>query len=448
MRILIVNLPWHRDGKRGVRAGSRWPFTAPIEKDGSIRYIPFPFFLAYTATLLKKEFSETRLIDAIAEGFSRKKAIADIQAFKPSLLLIETSTPSFDNDIKIIKEIKKILPSCRITLCGPHSGFFADSIINKYPFIDYIIIGEYEYTMLDLARQLDKGLSLDSVAGLVFRKRGLCVINKSRKVVTDLNLLPWPERESLSMYKYNDGFARMPVPNVQILSSRGCPFSCIFCLWPQTIYQNHQYRRRNPVDVVDEIDFLVKKYSFKAVYFDDDIFNADASHVLGICKEMKRRNIRVPWAAMGRADLMNKQLIEELASAGLFAIKYGVESADKRILEFARKNIDLEKTRQNIKATKECGIKVHLTFCLGLPGETIGTIKETAKFIKDTQPDSLQVSFATPFPGTKLYDYLQSQGKAFSKKWSDYDGNDISIIRNDKLNPEYLKRIKALLERD
>jgi len=448
MRILLVNLPWESDGKRGVRAGSRWPFTAQPESNGSIHYIPFPFFLAYTAALLKKEFPLTRLIDAIAEGFSRKKVYADIQAYKPELLLVETSTPSFENDIKIIHELKKKLPNCRIALCGPHAGFFADRILNKFLFIDYIIIGEYEFTMLALAKRLDKGLRLDVVSGLAFRQNGVSVINKLREANPDLDVLPWPERESLPMYKYNDGFARMPVPNVQILSSRGCPFSCIFCLWPQTIYQNHQYRRRNPVDVADEMDFLVKRYGFKAVFFDDDIFNADPGHVLGICREIKKRKIKVPWAAMGRADLMDKRLLEELVSAGLFAIKYGVESADEGILDFVRKNIDLEKTRKIISATKKCGIKVHLTFCMGLPGETITTIKKTAKFIKDTRPDSLQVSYAIPFPGTKLYEYLQSQNMEFSKKWSDYDGNRIPIIKNYKVSPEDLERIRVTLKRN
>lgn len=448
MRILLVNLPWERDGRRGVRAGSRWPFTTQPKSDGSIHYIPFPFFLAYTAALLKKEFPSTRLIDAIAEGFSRNKVYRNIQAYKPKLLLVETSTPSFENDIKIIHQIKKTLPHCLIALCGPHAGFFADRILNKFLFIDYIIIGEYEFTMLALAKHLDKGLNLDTVSGLAFRKEGRNVINKLREASSDLDALPWPERESLPMYKYNDGFARMPVPNVQILSSRGCPFSCVFCLWPQTIYQGHQYRRRNPADAADEMHFLVKRYGFKAVFFDDDIFNADPRHVLGICREIKKRKIKVPWAAMGRADLMDKRLLEELASAGLFAIKYGVESADQGILDFARKNIDLEKTRKIISATKKCGIKVHLTFCLGLPGETISTIKKTAKFIKDTRPDSLQVSYATPFPGTKLYDYLQSRGKAFSGRWSDYDGNSLCVIKNDKLDPERLEKIRVTLERD
>lgn len=437
-----MNLPWILNGRLGVRAGSRWPFTSQPKKDGRIYYIPFPFFLAYATALLKKERKNARLIDAIAEGIGEQRAIEEILSYKPELLVVETSTPSFHNDIRIIQNIRKKIPDSRIALCGPHASIFPDRILNEYDFIDYILVGEYEYTLLDLVNRLEFGSSLSSIAGLAYREDVVVRINRPRLTINNLDSLPWPEREDVPIYKYNDGFAGMPQPNVQIWTSRGCPFECTFCLWSQTIYREHRYRKRNPIDVIDEMEYLIKKFNFKAVYFDDDVFNLERNHALTICEEIKKRKIKIPWAIMARADLMDEEFLKNLVNAGLYAIKYGVESADQNILNFCKKNMNLVKTRQAIKFTKKMGIKVHLTFCLGLPGETRRTIEKTIEFIQDTKPDSLQFSFVTPFPGTAYFKYMKDNGLLLSEDWSDYDGNRKCIIKTENLDNQDLEGIK------
>jgi radical SAM superfamily enzyme YgiQ (UPF0313 family) len=129
--------------------------------------------------------------------------------------------------------------------------------------------------------------------------------------------------------------------------------------------------------------------------------------------------------------------------AGLYAIKYGMESADQNLLNFCKKNMDLDKAYRIIKVTKKLGIKVHLTFCLGLPGETRQTIQKTISFIQEVQPDSLQFSFATPFPGTEYFAYLEQKGWILSKDWSDYDGKYKCIINTQELSGADLERIKV-----
>ena len=256
-----------------------------------------------------------------------------------------------------------------------------------------------------------------------------------------LDELGWPEREGLPMYNYNDAFAGLPRPNVQVMSSRGCPFDCTFCLWPQTIYGRFRVRRRSPEDIVAEIKFLLRRYGFKAVYFDDDVFNADREHVRDICRLIKQENIGVPWAAMAHAGLMDKELISLCAGSGMFAVKYGIESANRDILKNCRKNLDIDKAEEVIRETKKAGIKVHLTFCLGLPGETKQTLRQTAEFIKRIAPDSFQCSRATPLPGTEYFELCRAYGKLPSEAWADYDGNKGFIFDGTEMPVDSIERL-------
>ena len=426
-----------------MRAGSRWPFTLHPEKDGRIYYIPFPFFLAYAASLLKREGKRARLVDAIAEEISEQELIGRLKDYNPALILVETSTPSFASDLRIIGNIHNNLPACRIALCGPHASVFPEEILNDHHLIDYLLVGEYEYTLLELVNHLENSLSLESISGLAFRENQKVRINRPRPTIDNLDILPWPEREDLPIYRYNDSFAGLPVPNVQIWSSRGCPFQCTFCLWPQAIYKERRYRKRSPEDVVDEMEYLIKRFNFRAVYFDDDIFNIDREHLLTVCSQIIDRKIAIPWAGMARADLMDEELLERLAKAGLYAVKYGIESASHDILTRCKKSMDLARAGRMIKLTKRLGIKVHLTFCLGLPGETKDTAQETLDFIENVRPDSLQASFATPFPGTEYFKYAKGEKTLLSEDWSDYDGNQKCIIKTQGLASRELEEIRT-----
>lgn len=442
MRIILLNLPWHQNNRWGVRAGSRWPFTSEPEDNNYIKYIPFPFFLAHAASLLKSENNEIKLIDAIAQGLDEQKVMDEVTVYNPNLIVIETSTPSFDNDIEIAYRVRNRISNSSIVLCGPHATTCANDILGKYDFVDYILMGEYEYTLLDLVNSLEKSANLNNVSGLAFKNNHAVVINRSRPTIKNLDGLPWPEREENVIYKYNDGFAGLPVPNVQMYSSRGCPFHCTFCLWPQVLYGEHKYRKRNPVKVAEEMDWLIKKFNFKAVYFDDDVFNIDKAHVANICREIMKRKIKVPWAVMARADLMDEKLLSLLSNAGLYAVKYGIESANDNILRICKKNLNLARAEEMIKYTKKLGIKVHLTFCLGLPGETEQSIQDTVNFIAETKPDSLQFSLATPFPGTSYFRYLEKKGIRLSENLVDYDGNNKYVGGQQELISLDLERLK------
>ena len=143
-----------------------------------------------------------------------------------------------------------------------------------------------------------------------------------------------------------------------------------------------------------------------------------------------------------RADLMDEELLSLLASAGLYAVKYGIESANRKVLELCKKDLNLDKAQKMIAYTKKSGIKVHLTFCLGLPGETKQSVQDSINFIAATKPDSLQFSLATPFPGTDYFRYLEKSGSKLSKNWAEYDGNHKYILENQELSNLDLERLQ------
>lgn len=435
LKILLLNLPWQKGGKWGARAGSRWPHIKDDPEEGS--YLPFPFFLAYSTSLLRKHDFQAYLIDAIAEKIIEDKLLDCIHQIAPDLLVVETSTPSLNYDLALLEKIGN--KNFKIALCGPDMNIRNPEFLKTHKFINYVLFGEYEYTLLNLVKNLSHNKWLKDVNGLIYRDGYDVNVNPPAQLV-DLDTLPWPLREGLPMHKYLDTPGSIPLPSVQMLASRGCPFGCNFCLWPQVMYHGNKYRARNIADVIDEMGFLVIKMGFKSVYFDDDTFNVGKERMLKFCQEIKSRGLeKIPWAIMARADLMDEEILTQMKKAGLTAIKYGVESASQKLLNNCGKNMDLKKAEEMILFTKSLDIKTHLTFTFGLPGETRSTIQKTMDYVLKLRPHSVQFSITTPFPGTNYYHQLDKKGFIVNKNWDDYDGNFKSVIKLDSLSSKDLE---------
>lgn len=400
--------------------------------------MPFPFFLAYATAVLEKNNIDVDLVDAIAEGDDHDAFMSKVKRYDPDLVLIETSTPSIYVDLAIAREIKERNDSM-IALSGPHVSALPEEIMKNNDFVDFVLIGEYEYTLMDLVECLEKKRELRDVKGLAHREDSRIQVNPRRPLISNLDELPWPARHFLPMYNYTNAFCDLPTPDVQMWASRGCPFRCIYCMWPRIMYGGPSYRTRDPVKVVDEMEWLIDKYKFRSVYFDDDTFNIGKKRILKLCEEIKKRKIDIPWAIMARADTSDEETLKAMRDAGLFALKYGVESGVQELADNAKKDLDLNRVRETVKITKELGIKVHLTFTFGLPGETFETVEKTMNFAKELDPDSCQFSIVTPFPGTELFDLAEKNGWLITKDWSKYDGACSAVIRTENLTPEDLE---------
>lgn len=434
MKVFLTNPPWIVDGRSGVRAGSRWPH---LKSEDEHDYLPFPFFLAYAAAVLKRAGYEVKLSDAIAGEQSLEEFFGQISTFGADVLVIETSTPTLDYDLALIAKIRQFFHNDLI-LVGPEGNIYQSAFLADHPLVTFVLVGEYEYTLLELVQHREARASLQNVAGLIYRDRdGKVVVNPRRPLIKNLDQLPWPFRAHLPMTKYEDRPGGIPAPSAQMLASRGCPYRCGFCAWPQLMYGGNTYRARNVKDVVDEMQYLAEK-GFKSVYFDDDTFNIGRRRMLDFCKELRERNLGFPFAIMARADTIDREVLVEMKSAGLHAVKYGVESGVQPLVDNINKDLDLEKVKEIVALTKSLEIFTHLSFTFGLPGETKKTIQKTIDFARQLDPDSVQFSITTPFPGTTYYQTLRTKNHIVSDQWSDFDGNYRSVIRTEALNPDDL----------
>ncbi len=427
MTILLAYPPF----KEGARSG-RWPGASDFK---NLYFFYPPWFLAYATALLEENGIEVSLIDAVAEDLSNEEFLERVKKISPELLIVETSTSTFDKDMVLMRRIKEEV-GCQIALSGPHVTALTQEVMTQNPFIDFVLTGEYELTALELAQKL-KLERYYNILGLAFRKNKQIKINPRRPLIQDLDDLPFIARHFLPMDRYNEAFAK--VPNQQMLTSRGCPFRCVFCLWPQTLF-NRTTRFRRPEKVVDEMEFLWNEYKPREIYFDDDTFTLFPKHVLGVCEEIKKRKLDLEWCCMGHGDI-SKEVLMEMKSTGCTGVKFGVETASPEVMKKINKAIDLERVKNFVKTAKAIGIRTHATYMIGLPGDTKESIMQTFKFALDLKTDSFQLSIATPFPGTEFYEQAKKEGWLVTDDFSRFNGNKESVVSYPQLKKEEIDKL-------
>ena len=428
MNVLLFN----PSGKIFNARSSRW--GGKVNRSGVI--VP-PIFLATACGLLLKNNIDTKIIDAAASRFSWKEL--DKWLDSDSLVVFEVSTPSINNDSKIAHAIKQRY-RCKIVYAGWHVSALPQETLKDYP-VDFVCIGEYEFTLLELCQILKQGqLKKDSyigVKGLAFsNEKGDTVINAPRELI-DLDTLPFPSYEQLPINKYHDPITRRR-PYMSILSSRGCPYKCAFCIAPQVIY-GHRVRYRNPAKVADEIQLLKERFGVKEIFFDDDTFTLNKDHVLSICSEIKARRIHIEWSCFARTDTIDETMLSNMKEANCYMLRFGIETLDDAVLSRIGKDINIETIKKSLLMAKDYGMKIHATVMFGYPGETKETIARTLNFIKKSDIDFAQFSIATPYPGTQFYKECKEKNLLTSNNWDDYDGTSNTVVKLNSIEPDYLK---------
>lgn len=437
MRIALVNPPWSRLGHYGVRAGSRWPH---FEADGT-GYMPYPFYLGYSASLLENAGFEICLLDGCASRELDAAFLSRVRRFDPQIIVQENATASIDVDLRWAETFKRETEA-RVLMTGHHVGQMRDGL-DRYPFLDALAGGEWEYTVLEYCERVRDGRPLDGTLGLTHRRAdGAAVVEERRPNITNLDDLPFPHRRTLDMSAYADNPMDQPEPIAQLLGSRGCPYKCDFCVWPQVVYEDNKYRTRSARNMADEVESLFRKSSFRygSYYFDDDTFNIGDKRLSEFADELASRGLaNTPWSAMCRADTLKKPTLEKLRNAGLRAVKYGVESGNQEIVNGIQKNLDLRKLRDMMTFTHSLEIRTHLTFSFGHIGETRETMQQTLDLALELDPYSVQFSIATPFPGTRFYAYAAKNNLLKTLDYGAYDGMSRGVVRTEKLSAEELE---------
>lgn len=379
------------------------------------KYPQPPLGLASLAAVLEKNDYKVEILDANALQLSEYEIVK--KADNADIIGITAMTPVINSAIRIAKGIKQNNPNSAIILGGPHATILPEDILNNVCEVDIIVRGEGEETIVELCDALENNSSIETLHGITYRNNNTIKNTPSRPPIMNLDSLPFLAYHLLPLdkYKLHPPHGR-EYPFMALLASRGCPYNCIFC--SKSVFGS-KFRGQSPERIVDEIVYLKERFGIKEITFYDDVFTLKQKRTMQLVKELKERNLDIPWTCEARVNLVTEELLKEMKKAGCYMIAYGIESGNQMILNTLRKNITIEQIKSAIEATRKAGIQSVGYFMLGSPGETPETIRQTIDFAKSLDIDFAQFSVTTPFPGTDLYDLYLSSGNK-NTKWDDF----------------------------
>lgn len=402
MKILLINPPY---------TGNINTWT-PDSTNQAIGKQP-PLGIAYLASALRENGYPVEILDINALDLSREEVSRKILKIRPDIAGITVMTLLSQNAIKVARLIKEIDKNIKVVVGGPHLSIFPKETLS-FDCIDYGIYGEGEGAFSELVKKIDSNSPCDKVGGLIYRNNGEVVINNVA-IIDDLDKLPYPAVDLLPLERYS--LANALHPFASIVTTRGCPSRCGFCLRDP---MNLKFRLRQPNLVVEEIKERINKFGAREINICNDSLTINRGHIEGICNELLKRRISVRWQGPSRVDTVTPELLKLMAKSGCHALRYGVESGSQDMLYRMKKSITLEKIRNAFKWTKEAGIETMAYFMLGYIGETPETMQQTIDFAKELSCDGAIFSIATPLPQTELFTEAVKDGLVDSQYWRNF----------------------------
>lgn len=391
-----------------------------------------PLNLAYSASLLEKNGFEVNLIDAPALGYDVKKTLNIVEKVKPDLVVINSAGVTSFYDLHFAEQIKTRADTI-VSITGPHLTLNPEIALQKND-IDIVIRGEIEYTVLELSQKLSE---FKDVKGIAFKKDNKIIMTPKRPPIVNLDKLPFPAFYLLPMKKYRYSMFKK-TPFTTCLTSRGCPFSCIYCPYPHG-YGNF-WRGRSPENVLDELIWLKNEFKIKSLLFRDQVPTFDMKRAEKIYDGMIKEGLDIEWRCETRVDRVTKKLLMKMKKSGCVGVHFGVESGDPKILKNVGKrgDVSIDLIKKTFKEAKEVGLSVIGYFLIGLPGETKDTIKKTIELAKELNADESWFNSPVPYPGTKLHEIARKKDWILTYDLEKYSGTEV-VMRTDDLSEEDIK---------
>lgn len=437
MKVLFLNPSFLPNYSRSSRSPA-------VAKSATLYY---PIFLSYAAGALKADGFEVLLIDAPAMRLSRDEVLKKVCEWGPDFSVVDTSTPSIENDVKIAEEIKEKTGS-PICLVGTHVSALPEETLKLSEQIDFIAVKEYDYTVREIARELKEKKQLtegdkNSIKGIAFHGAKKIRITEPRSFIKNLDEIPFVSKiykEFLSdcINSYFYGSTQYPV--MTILTGRGCPYSCAYCVYPQTLV-GHKYRLRSVEKVVDEMEYIAHTFpQVKEIFIEDDTLTVNQDRCHHLADEIIRRDLKVTWTTNSRADVDLSTLVA-LKKAGLRLLCVGFESGDQKVLDNIGKKLSPVQMIEFGKNAKKAGVLVHGCFLVGNQGETKETLKKTMDLALQINPDTAQFYPLMVYPGTKAYNWAHKNGYITAQNWRDWlteEGLHKSVVSTPQLSSKDL----------
>jgi anaerobic magnesium-protoporphyrin IX monomethyl ester cyclase len=395
-----------------------------------------PLGIAYVAAVLERQ-SKVCIIDSPTEGWGnlqqvdgtkyrvglKNEEIKDrIGQWSPDVVGINIPFSGWSKGaFEVASIVKKIDKDIVTVLDGQYPSARPEECVTD-PNIDFAVIGEGEYTISELVNELKEGSTqtLRKIKGLAFLENGKTVITPPRPAIEDLDSLPFPARHLLPMDKYFADVKETPLrgeinkPWTTMITTRGCPYDCVFCT--VHIVMGKKWRSRSPENVVDEIEQLIQTYRIKQIDFYDENMTLDKKRMENICDLIVERGLDIEWYTPNgvRADTLDENLLRKMKKSGCKRIRVAPESGVQRVVDqIVKKKQKLTEVEKVVALSKKVGIKVGAFFVLGLIGETKEDINETIKYaykLRKLGVDKFYFSIATPIYGTELYEQAEQGG--------------------------------------
>jgi anaerobic magnesium-protoporphyrin IX monomethyl ester cyclase len=403
-----------------------------------------PLGLGYLASYLESKGFRVDILDLTILHVSTATLIQLFKKNTPLLVGLTALTPFYLNMKELSLEIKKQIPDIPVVLGGVHASALPRESLDECN-ADFVVIGEGEETLLELARKVKEHGDLADVAGIAYKRGREFIVNKPRELISDLDSLPMPAWHKIDPRKYPPvphGFIKKHKYVAPILSTRGCPYKCSYCASCQ--FWRQRIRFRSPSMVVDEMEYLYNTFQIREFHFWDDNLTLKRAHILGICKEILRRRLSVSMTTPNglRVDTLNKSILMVMKKAGFYHLTFSVESGSPRILRESNKVTNLRTIAQNTRIAKKLGFSLSSFFMLGFPNETLESIQRTIKLAKALPLDQRLFFILRPLPGSQLFsEMIKKQGPI--SDWTSinfFKGNEDSTIIGGHTMQEWQKK--------
>lgn len=386
-----------------------------------------PIGIAYLASILLKKEMPVVLKDG---AFYRdwKEVKRNLLEIKPKYVGLSASSFLVHNAEKYSRLVKEILPKSVVILGGSHASASEKDCL-KDPNIDFVVVGEGEATLPELIETLENNKDLEQVKGIIFRKGGEIIQTELREPI-DLDSRPLPARDLLPMENYLSKAPTLPLPYPasDVEASRGCIGNCKYCQPVLRKMFGKKIRSRDPTKVVDEIEYLAKKYGVKGINIGNDEPLLKEEWVKKFCQEVIRRKLKVKFISGNRVDTVYEDVMPMMKKAGFIAISFGVESGSQKILNSLDKGWSSpEKVENAFRLCEKYGICGRANIMVGSPGETKETLKETENLLKRIKPSLIYLAVTCPTPGSYLYEEAKKNNLMLTDKFRSFDAGYLKL---------------------
>lgn len=393
-----------------------------------------PLGLLYVASSLEKNNHEIKLIDQGGSFISDEELIKTASSFNPDLVCFSVMGAQSISAARITDKLKEILPNARFVFGGINPTFSSERIMGKYNKVDFCLQGEGEESILELCKAI-KTNGFKNVHGLVYRADNKIHLGKPRRLIENLDSLSFPDRNLVKDIEYGSVSGLKMKKFTSIISSRGCPHRCTYCICNALV--NSKWRARGVKNVVDELE-IIQNQGYKNFIFFDDCLTLNEKRTVELAREIRNRKIDMDWLFEGRVDMAKKDVLREMVKAGAKVAYFGAESANQRILDCYNKTINPEQTKLAVRNARKAGMDfIIASFILGCPTETKEEVENTIKFMCNLDVDFVQVTNLYAYPGTFLWDEMVKKGQVDADKYWE-TGIDVGSVHPESLPSSYL----------